>query len=123
MLEAWALGFEDSIPYKTRDAYTSDGAKSFADGQRTRQPKLVALGQRDEASLEDVMVQLVLLRHGESLWNRENRFTGWTDVDLSDKSVDEAHRAAALLRTRGIVPEWCFTSYLKRAIRTLWIVL
>ena len=69
------------------------------------------------------MVQLVLLRHGESLWNRENRFTGWTDIDLSDKGVDEAHRAAALLRMRGIVPEWCCTSYLKRAIRTLWIVL
>jgi 2,3-bisphosphoglycerate-dependent phosphoglycerate mutase len=124
LLEALALGFEDSIPYKTRDAQTSDGPKSFADRwQRTRQPKLVALGQRDEVSLEDVMVQLVLLRHGESLWNRENRFTGWTDVDLSDKGLDEAHRAAALLRTRGIVPEWCFTSYLKRAIRTLWIVL
>jgi 2,3-bisphosphoglycerate-dependent phosphoglycerate mutase len=69
------------------------------------------------------MVQLILLRHGESIWNRDNRFTGWTDVDLSDKGVGEAHRAAALLKMHGIVPDWCCTSYLKRAIRTLWIVL
>jgi 2,3-bisphosphoglycerate-dependent phosphoglycerate mutase len=63
------------------------------------------------------MVQLILLRHGESIWNRDNRFTGWTDVDLSDKGVGEAHRAAALLKMRSIVPDWCCTSYLKRAIR------
>ncbi len=69
------------------------------------------------------MVQLILLRHGESIWNRDNRFTGWTDIDLSDKGVGEAHRAAALLKVRGIVPDWCCTSYLRRAIRTLWIVL
>jgi 2,3-bisphosphoglycerate-dependent phosphoglycerate mutase len=69
------------------------------------------------------MVQLILLRHGESIWNRDNRFTGWTDVDLSDKGVGEAHRAAALLKMHGIVPDWCCTSYLKRAIRTLWTVL
>ena len=69
------------------------------------------------------MVQLILLRHGESIWNRDNRFTGWTDVDLSDKGVGEAHRAAALLKAHEIVPGWCCTSYLKRAIRTLWIVL
>jgi 2,3-bisphosphoglycerate-dependent phosphoglycerate mutase len=68
------------------------------------------------------MVQLILLRHGESIWNRDNRFTGWTDVDLSDKGVGEAHRAAALLKTHEVVPDWCCTSYLKRAIRTLWIV-
>lgn len=69
------------------------------------------------------MVQLILLRHGESVWNRDNRFTGWTDVDLSDAGVEEAHRAADLLKMRGIVPDWCCTSYLKRAVRTLWIVL
>jgi 2,3-bisphosphoglycerate-dependent phosphoglycerate mutase len=69
------------------------------------------------------MVQLILLRHGESIWNRDNRFTGWTDVDLSDKGVGEAHRAATLLKMHGIVPDWCCTSYLKRAVRTLWIVL
>jgi 2,3-bisphosphoglycerate-dependent phosphoglycerate mutase len=69
------------------------------------------------------MTQLILLRHGESIWNRDNRFTGWTDVDLSDQGVAEAHRAAALLKKDGIVPMWCCTSLLKRAIRTLWIVL
>jgi 2,3-bisphosphoglycerate-dependent phosphoglycerate mutase len=69
------------------------------------------------------MAQLVLLRHGESIWNRDNRFTGWTDVDLSDKGIEEAHRAARLLKTHGLMPDWCCTSYLKRAIRTLWIVL
>jgi len=69
------------------------------------------------------MVQLVLLRHGESIWNRDNRFTGWADVDLSEKGVGEAHRAAHLLKTHGIAPDWCCTSYLKRAIRTLWIAL
>lgn len=73
--------------------------------------------------LGDMMVRLVLIRHGESVWNRDNRFTGWTDVDLSHKGVGEAHRAARLLKTHGIMPNWCCTSYLKRAIRTLWIVL
>jgi hypothetical protein len=48
--------------------------------------------------LEEIMVQLTLLRHGESIWNRDNRFTGWTDVDLSDKGVGEAHRAAGCAR-------------------------
>jgi hypothetical protein len=73
--------------------------------------------------LEGIMVQLILLRHGESIWNRDDRFNGWTDVDLSDKGIGEAHQAAALLKTHEIVPDWCCTSYLKRAIRTLWIVL
>jgi len=69
------------------------------------------------------MVRLILLRHGESTWNREGRFTGWTDVDLSEAGVEEAHRAARLMRAHGLEPDICFTSYLKRAIRTLWIVL
>lgn len=69
------------------------------------------------------MLKLVLLRHGESLWNKENRFTGWTDIDLSEKGVDEAHRAGQLLRQEGFVFDIAFTSVLKRAIRTLWIVL
>ena len=69
------------------------------------------------------MIQLILLRHGESVWNCDNRFIGWTDVDLSDKGVEEAHRAAALLKTHKILPDWCCTSYLRRAIRTLSIVL
>ncbi len=69
------------------------------------------------------MFKLVLLRHGESDWNRENRFTGWTDVDLSEAGIREAHRAAQLLREGGFTFDVAFTSLLKRAIRTLWIVL
>ena len=66
--------------------------------------------------------QLVLLRHGESAWNRENRFTGWTDVDLSAAGNAEAHASARLLREAGLDFDVAFTSVLKRAIRTLWIV-
>jgi len=69
------------------------------------------------------MKTLVLLRHGESAWNLENRFTGWTDVDLTPKGIQEAHEAARLLREGGYTFDLCFTSLLKRAIRTLWIVL
>jgi 2,3-bisphosphoglycerate-dependent phosphoglycerate mutase len=67
--------------------------------------------------------KLVLLRHGESDWNRENRFTGWTDVDLSAAGAEEAHRAGRALRERGFTFDAAYTSLLKRAIRTLWIVL
>jgi 2,3-bisphosphoglycerate-dependent phosphoglycerate mutase len=69
------------------------------------------------------MHKLVLLRHGESLWNRENRFTGWTDVDLSEQGLKEAHDAGSLLREAGFAFDLAFTSVLKRAIRTLWVVL
>ncbi len=69
------------------------------------------------------MHQLVLLRHGESLWNQANRFTGWTDVDLSDKGVAEARQASRLLAEAGFTFDLAYTSVLKRAIRTLWIVL
>ena len=69
------------------------------------------------------MHKLVLLRHGESTWNRENRFTGWTDVDLSDKGRDEARDAGRLLKDGGFEFDIAFTSVLKRAIRTLWIAL
>jgi 2,3-bisphosphoglycerate-dependent phosphoglycerate mutase len=69
------------------------------------------------------MPTLVLLRHGESDWNRENRFTGWTDVDLSERGVAEAHEAARLLAAEGLTFDLAFTSVLRRAIRTLWIVL
>jgi 2,3-bisphosphoglycerate-dependent phosphoglycerate mutase len=69
------------------------------------------------------MRQLVLLRHGQSTWNLENRFTGWTDVDLTPEGVSEAQRAAALLRQEGFSFDEAYTSVLKRAIRTLWIVL
>ncbi|SNB75272.1 phosphoglycerate mutase [Arboricoccus pini] len=68
------------------------------------------------------MRQLVLLRHGQSTWNRENRFTGWTDVDLSEQGHREAERAAEQLRRHHLAPSICYTSYLRRAIRTLWIV-
>ena len=66
------------------------------------------------------MHKLVLLRHGESVWNRENRFTGWTDVDLSDRGREEAQEAGRLLREGGYRFDTAFTSLLKRAIRTLW---
>ncbi|HUL40477.1 MAG TPA: 2,3-diphosphoglycerate-dependent phosphoglycerate mutase [Burkholderiales bacterium] len=69
------------------------------------------------------MKRLVLLRHGESTWNKENRFTGWTDVPLSDKGVHEAKTAALLLKQKGFVFDVAYTSLLKRAIKTLWIVL
>ena len=67
------------------------------------------------------MIKLVLLRHGESTWNKENRFTGWTDVDLSEVGVEEAHQAGKLLLAGGYIFDVAITSVLKRAIRTLWI--
>jgi 2,3-bisphosphoglycerate-dependent phosphoglycerate mutase len=69
------------------------------------------------------MHKLVLLRHGESDWNRENRFTGWTDVDLSVKGVEEARAGGRALAADGYRFDLAFTSVLKRAIRTLWIAL
>jgi 2,3-bisphosphoglycerate-dependent phosphoglycerate mutase len=69
------------------------------------------------------MHKLVLLRHGESDWNRENRFTGWTDVELSEKGIAEARAAGKLLKSEGYAFDLAYTSVLKRAIRTLWIAL
>lgn len=69
------------------------------------------------------MHKLVLLRHGESAWNKENRFTGWTDVDLSERGIAEASAAGALLKAEGYLFERAYSSVLKRAIRTLWIAL
>jgi len=69
------------------------------------------------------MYKLVLLRHGESTWNRENRFTGWTDVDLTDKGRAEAREAGRLMKAEGFDFDQAFTSVLKRAIRTLGIAL
>ncbi len=69
------------------------------------------------------MIKLVLLRHGESIWNKENLFTGWTDVDLSEQGRDEARQAGVLLKGEGFTFDVAFTSVLKRAIRTLWIAL
>ncbi len=69
------------------------------------------------------MKRLVLLRHGESLWNKENKFTGWTDVNLSEKGVEEAQKAGQLLKAEGFHFAKAYTSYLKRAIKTLNTVL
>lgn len=69
------------------------------------------------------MKKIVLLRHGESVWNRENRFTGWTDVDLIEKGIEEANKAGDLLKGNGFQFDKAFTSYLKRAVKTLNCVL
>jgi 2,3-bisphosphoglycerate-dependent phosphoglycerate mutase len=69
------------------------------------------------------MYRVILLRHGESTWNKENRFTGWTDVDLTDRGRDEAVAAGRLLRDEGFFFDVAYTSVLKRAIRTCWIAL
>jgi 2,3-bisphosphoglycerate-dependent phosphoglycerate mutase len=69
------------------------------------------------------MTRIVLLRHGESEWNLENRFTGWTDVGLSEKGVKEAERAGGILKEEGYVFDLAFTSLLRRAVATLWVVL
>jgi len=69
------------------------------------------------------MKRLVLIRHGESQWNMENRFTGWTDIPLSEKGIAEAKKAGKLLKENGFNFELAYTSYLKRAIKTLWLVL
>ena len=69
------------------------------------------------------MYKIVFMRHGESTWNRENRFTGWTDVDLTDKGEEEARQAGRLLKEAGLSFDLTYTSVLRRAIRTLWITL
>ena len=69
------------------------------------------------------MTKLVLVRHGESAWNKENRFTGWTDVDLSEKGNQEAHDGGLVLKAEGYTFDVAYTSVLKRAIRTLWTTL
>jgi len=69
------------------------------------------------------MKKVILLRHGESLWNKENRFTGWTDVDLTEKGIEEAKKAGELMRDAGFVFDLAHASLLRRAIKTLWIAL
>jgi len=69
------------------------------------------------------MYKLVLVRHGQSVWNKENRFTGWVDVDLTEKGVEEAHKAGRELREKGFIFDLAYTSVLKRAIKTLDIIL
>jgi 2,3-bisphosphoglycerate-dependent phosphoglycerate mutase len=69
------------------------------------------------------MIRLVMVRHGQSTWNLDNRFTGWTDVDLTERGIEEGHEAATALMEGGYTFDVAFTSVLKRAIRTLWIIL
>jgi 2,3-bisphosphoglycerate-dependent phosphoglycerate mutase len=69
------------------------------------------------------MKKIVLVRHGESLWNKENRFTGWTDVELSERGLQEAHEAGKILKKNGYEFDLAFTSVQKRAIKTLWVIL
>ena len=69
------------------------------------------------------IIKIVLIRHGESLWNKENKFTGWTDVDLSENGLIEARKAGQILKNNGYTFDLAYTSVLKRAIRTLWIIL
>ena len=64
------------------------------------------------------MKRIVLLRHGESQWNRENKFTGWTDVDLTEKGVEEAVEAGKIMKEKGFLFDKAYTSYLKRAVKT-----
>ena len=68
-------------------------------------------------------MELILLRHGESQWNKENRFTGWTDIDLTEKGIEEAKNAGKLLKKEGFTFDVAYTSVLKRAIHTLWNVM
>jgi 2,3-bisphosphoglycerate-dependent phosphoglycerate mutase len=70
-----------------------------------------------------IMKKLILLRHGESVWNRENRFCGWTDVGLTEKGLAEAQAAGQLLKREGYAFDVAYTSVLKRAVKTLWVVL
>jgi len=69
------------------------------------------------------MKKLILLRHGQSQWNKENRFTGWVDVPLSEAGIEEARKAGQVLKKEGYKPKLVYTSYLKRAIKTLWLAL
>ena len=69
------------------------------------------------------MIKLVLIRHGQSLWNKEKRFTGWADVDLTQNGLEEARKAGTILKKHGFIFDVAYTSVLKRAIRTLWIAL
>jgi len=68
-------------------------------------------------------MKLVLLRHGQSIWNKENKFTGWTDIDLNEKGIEEAKQAGRILRANNFKFDIAYTSFLKRAIRTLWLTL
>ena len=108
---------------KTATPATAPTAQSYTDtaNQAIANPAMAeqATVNQDSAKIRKV----VFLRHGESQWNKENKFTGWTDVDISEQGVKEAHRAGALLLKEGYTFDAAYTSVLKRAIRTLWITL
>ena len=99
----------------------------LAGWSENRQPRCgvpsFTAGRRLPAYQRGSVKTLVLLRHGESTWNKENRFTGWVDVSLTDRGVQEALRAGRALKERGLSFDVAYTSVLKRAIKTLWIVL
>lgn len=84
---------------------------------------VIRVGTHTQNKEASPMKKIVLLRHGESTWNKENRFTGWTDVGLSDKGLQEAHEAGKTLKKEGYVFDLAFTSVLARAIKTLWVAL
>ena len=92
-----------------------------SDTATTATPSTVTSVQPDQDTAK--IYKVVFLRHGESQWNKENKFTGWTDVDISEQGVNEAHSAGALLSKEGYSFDAAYTSVLKRAIRTLWITL
>ena len=92
-------------------------------GRMSTHVNQASLGPEQPPLADGAAFRVVLLRHGESTWNRENLFTGWTDVDLSETGTAEAHEGGRLLREGGYAFDLAFTSVLKRAIRTLWIAL
>src|SRR3989338_6676821 len=104
---------------KTAEGFTVDGVP--CDSPSATRPYTVH--RTPYTSKDTNMKRVVLLRHGESAWNKENRFTGWTDVDLNEKGMEEARAAGRLLKQDGFTFDVAYTSVLKRAIRTLWIVL
>src|SRR5215475_15896326 len=87
----------------------------------TRYYKVAGVHRKTVA--ETAVKKLVLLRHGESVWNKENRFTGWIDVGLTQRGEEEAREAGRLMKDAGLVFDLAFTSVLKRAIKTLWLAL
>jgi 2,3-bisphosphoglycerate-dependent phosphoglycerate mutase len=89
----------------------------------TRGAARAKASSRQQWNGDGAMARLVLTRHGQSVWNLENRFTGWVDVDLTEKGEGEARRGGTLLKAAGFAPDLAFTSVLKRAIRTLWLSL
>ena len=109
---------------ETGARHTRVAGKHRLERWRLRHRQANQAGEHPQARLGNLtMIKIVLLRHGQSTWNEENRFTGWTDVDLSRRGREEALEAGRLLESREYSFDCAYTSLLKRAIRTLWIVL